>query len=81
MEAYKLREKILREVNEADEILLRVMDDAIEAYHHTQFPMVSEPISIEQYNRELDIADEQIPNGDVFTQEDVSELIKRWGRR
>ncbi len=81
MEAYKLREKILRELNDADEVLLMVMEDAIEAYHKTQFPMVSEPMSIEQYNRELDISLEQIANNNVFTEDEVDEIIKRWGRK
>ncbi len=81
MEAYKLREKLLQEINDADEVLLRVVEDVIESYNQTRIPMVSEPISIEQYNRELDFADEQIADGDVFTQEEVREIIKRWGRR
>jgi len=38
-------------------------------------------ISIEEYNRDYDIAEEQITNGDVFTQEEVSEIIKIWGKR
>lgn len=37
---------------------------------------MNKKITIEQYNKELDIADEQFENGDVFTQDEVSEIIK-----
>lgn len=40
-----------------------------------------EPISIEEYNREYDIAEQQIADGDVFTEEEVDEIIKGWGRK
>lgn len=40
-----------------------------------------EPISFEEYNRELDIAIQQIANGDVFSEEEVTEIIKGWGRK
>jgi len=81
MEAYKLRQKLLLEISNADEVLLKVVEDAIETYNHTNIPMVSEPMSVEEYNREYEIAEKQIANGDVFTQEEVTEIIKRWGRK
>jgi hypothetical protein len=81
MEAYKLRQKLLLEISNADEVLLKVVEDAIETYNHTHIPMVSEPMSVEEYNREYEIAEKQIANGDVFTQEEVTEIIKRWGRK
>ncbi|MCW4468105.1 hypothetical protein OGH69_03935 [Flavobacterium sp. MFBS3-15] len=81
MEAYRLREKLLREITDADEVLLKIVEDAIETYHHTRLPIASEPMSIEQYNRELDISLEQIKSNDVFTEEEVDEIIKRWGKR
>jgi hypothetical protein len=37
-------------------------------------------ISIEEYNTDLDISIEQIANGDVFTEEEMEEIIKTWGR-
>ncbi|MNL57824.1 hypothetical protein D3C87_1814140 [compost metagenome] len=81
MEAYKLREKLIQEISLADENLLKVVEDVIETYNQSHPLIVSEPVSLEQYNIELSIADEQIEKGDVFTQEEVSELIKRWGRK
>lgn len=38
-------------------------------------------ISIEKYNREYEIAEQQIADGDVFTQEEVIEIIKSWRRK
>lgn len=81
MEAYKLREKLIQEISMADENLLKIVEDAIDVYQQSHPVIVSEPISLDQYNKELDIADEQFENGDVFTQDEVSELIKRWGRK
>jgi len=36
-------------------------------------------ITIEKYNRDIDIAEEQCETGDVFSQEEVVEIIKSWG--
>jgi hypothetical protein len=81
MEAYKLREKLIQEISIADENLLKVVGDVIESYNQQHPLIVSEPISAEQYNKELTIAEQQIDNGDVFTQDEVNEIIKRWGRK
>jgi len=35
-------------------------------------------ISIEQYNKELDEAMEEIKNGEVYTHEDVVKMAKNW---
>lgn len=81
MEAYKLKEKLIREITNADDNLLKIVEEAIDSYKHTYSSIVSEPISIELYNRDLDKAEKQIADGDVFTQDEVGEIIKRWGRR
>ena len=81
MEAYKLKEKLIREITNADDNLLKIVEEAIDNYKHTYSGIVSEPISIELYNRDLDKAEKQIAEGDVFTQDEVGEIIKRWGRR
>ncbi len=39
---------------------------------------MNEHITIEEYNKELDIAYQQIKNGEVFTQNEVEEIIKSW---
>ena len=81
MEAYKLKEKLIREITNADDNLLKIVEEAIDNYKHTYSGIVSEPISIELYNRDLGKAEKQIAEGDVFTQDEVGEIIKRWGRR
>lgn len=81
MEADKLKEKLIREITNADDNLLKIVEEAIDSYKHTYPGIVSEPISIELYNRDLGKAEKQIAEGDVFTQDEVGEIIKRWGRR
>lgn len=81
MEAIKLREKLINEINSADDALLKVVEDAIESYHNVAVPIVSEPLTISEYNKEIALAEEDIAKGDVFTQDEVSEIINRWKRR
>tara|TARA_R110000822_G_scaffold40121_1_gene109468 strand:+ start:455 stop:652 length:198 start_codon:yes stop_codon:yes gene_type:complete len=38
----------------------------------------SERISIEQYNKELDVSIEQIERGEFYTHKEVGERIKQW---
>jgi len=40
-----------------------------------------ERISIEQYNKEIDEALEDIKAGRVHTHQEVKEMIKQWGRQ
>jgi hypothetical protein len=80
MEAIKLREKLIFEISTANDSLLKVVEDAIENYNHSHSAIVSEPITIGQYNHEINLAEEDITNGDVFTHDEVSEIIKRWKR-
>ncbi|MFP9114042.1 hypothetical protein ACLI1A_08860 [Flavobacterium sp. RHBU_3] len=81
MEAIKLREKLIQEISMADESLLKAVDDVVEQYHSHHPPVVSEPLSVEQYNLELKRAEDDISNGDSFSHEEVAEIIKRWGKR
>ena len=43
--------------------------------------VVSERISIEQYNKEIDESIAQIKNGKTYTHEQVGERIKQWGKQ
>ena len=36
------------------------------------------PISIEQYNRELDEAEAEIDRGEFYSQEEVEKMAKKW---
>lgn len=81
MEAYKLKDKLIQEINNADEGLLRIVEDAIDTYKYTHSSIVSEPVTIGKYNEDISIAESQVAEGDVFTQDEVGEIIKRWGRK
>jgi hypothetical protein len=37
-----------------------------------------EPISIEQYNREMDEADAEIDRGEFYSQDEVEKMSKKW---
>ena len=80
MEAIKLREKLIQEISAANEELLKVVDDVIENYNHLHITIVSEPLTIDQYNKEIELAENDITNGEVFTQEEVEAIVKRWRR-
>lgn len=41
----------------------------------------SERISIEQYNKEIDASIADIESGNHYTQEEVKEIVKQWGRK
>lgn len=40
--------------------------------------VTSERVTIEQYNKEIDEAMEQVKNGEYYTQEEVEEMSKKW---
>jgi len=80
MEVIKLREKLIYEISTGDDELLKVVEDAIDSYNYLHTTIVSEPLTIEQYNKEIELAENDITNGDVFTQEEVEAIVKRWRR-
>jgi len=80
MEAIKLREKLIQEISNADEELLKAVDNVMENYNQLHITIVSEPLTIDQYNKEIELAENDIANGDVFTQEEVEAIVKRWRR-
>lgn len=41
----------------------------------------TERISIEQYNNELEASEKEIEAGNFYTQEQVKESLKRWGKK
>ncbi|MEX2568511.1 MAG: hypothetical protein WD431_21385 [Cyclobacteriaceae bacterium] len=45
----------------------------------TSLIKVSEsPISVEQYNREIDEAEAEMDRGEFYSQEDVEKMAKKW---
>lgn len=43
--------------------------------------VMPERIGIEQYNKELDESIAQIDRGELYTQQEVGERIKRWAKK
>lgn len=41
----------------------------------------SERISIEQYNKELEVSEKEIEAGNFYTHEQVREIASQWGRK
>jgi len=39
-----------------------------------------EKIDIKDYNRQIELAEKDVQNGDVYTQEEVEEIVKQWRR-
>lgn len=65
---YRLIEKVLTANEPTLEKLEEVLNDELE---------YSE-IDTEQYNKELEEAEERIKNGKFYTQEEVREMVKKW---
>ena len=42
--------------------------------------MKDKPLTIEEYNMEIDLAEDDIKNGNIYTHEDVKEMIEGWER-
>lgn len=65
---------IIRELEKVDDInLLKALKHMIYyAQHHEG------RVSIEQYNKEIEEAEERIKGGEFFTHDDVTKMSKEW---
>lgn len=50
----------------------------IVARNYIQLKEASKPISLEQYNKEIDEAMKEMDEGDLYTHEEVVEASKKW---
>ncbi len=68
------RLSLIKELNQVNDInLLRALK------HIVHYGLMNEGhISIDQYNNELDEAEERIKKGDFFTQTEVENMAKEW---
>jgi hypothetical protein len=41
----------------------------------------SEPVTIEEYNREIDEAEKDIESGNVYSVQEVRKISEKWGRK
>jgi predicted transcriptional regulator len=75
MTTVAIRKKLVDYMKVADEKKIKAMyalfEDVIEQEQHGR-------ISIEQYNKEIDEAMEEIKRGEVYTHEEVVKMSKNW---
>lgn len=65
---------LIKELKQVEDVSLL---KAIKAMLH--YGMLNEGrISLEQYNRELEEAENRIDNGEFFTQDEVEKIAKKW---
>ena len=68
------RSLLIKEIKQVEDISLL---QAIKAVLH--YGLKNEGrISIEQYNRELDEAEERVRRGEFYTQEEVEKMSEKW---
>ena len=76
MEAIDLRQNVLDYINnKADTRFLRLVNALAKSYQEEE---ISDRISIEQYNKEIDESIAQIERGEFYTQEEVEKMAKEW---
>jgi predicted transcriptional regulator len=73
-----LRSTVKEYIKTADIKLLKMIKALAESYQETE---LSERISVEQYNRELEASEKEIELGHFYTHEQVKERASQWGRK
>ena len=74
-----LKQNILKFINtKADDKFLNLVNDMAETY---QTKNVLEKTSIEEYNKELRIAEQEIDSGNFYTSTEVKKLVNEWGKK
>lgn len=74
MATLDLRQSVLEYVKKADHRFLRLVKAMADNYNDDN----DERIGLEQYNKELDESIAQIEKGELYSQEEVGEHIKKW---
>ena len=71
---------IVKELQDVkDPTFIEVVKDLLKS--RKKMAQQPERISIEQYNKEIDEALEDVKAGRVHTHQEVKEMIKQWGRQ
>lgn len=68
-------------LNELKEVKDPTLIEAFKNMLKYRKKVTSERISIEQYNKEIDNSIAQIKRGETYTQEEMGERIKKWGKQ
>lgn len=76
MEALDLRQSVLEYIKyKADHRFLKLVKAMASSYNEEE---VIERDTIEQYNKEIDQAIDQVERGEFYTQEEVEKMAKEW---
>lgn len=81
MAAADLRNTMIGYINAADDRLLRVLKAVVESYKANDvvaFHVTGEPLTLQQYNDELERAEEEIVNGEFISQQDLENESQNW---
>ena len=81
MGAVELRNTMISYINEADDRLLNVLKAVVESYRENDivaYTVTGEPLTKQQYNEELLMAEKEIENGDFISQEDLEKESQNW---
>jgi hypothetical protein len=76
-----LKARIINKVEKADENLLMEINRLIDYYQEEEivaYTVSGKPLNLAEYRREIQIAEEQIKNGECISHEDLIEEIKSW---
>ena len=80
MATIDLRESVLDYINnKANNRFLRLVNALAKSYQEEE--LLTERISIEQYNRELETSEKEIALGNFYTHSEVRKRANQWGRK
>lgn len=60
------------------EKVMRLSEEELTELEASLIKFTEGPVSIEQYNRELEQAEAEIDQGDFYSQEEVEKMAKKW---
>lgn len=87
MDKIDLRQKLLDNINTADERLLHIINAVFESYQESKteedivaFTVGGEPLTSEQFIKKIKEADAAIDRGEYISHEDMKKEVLTWGR-
>lgn len=81
LETPKLKTQIINKVEKADENLLQEINRFINEYEDEEivaYTVSGKPLTRSDYKKKIQMAEEQIKNGQYISHEDLIEEIKSW---
>ncbi len=81
METVELKKTVLDYVNHADKRLLNVIKAVVESYNRSEivaYDVENNPLSRDEYNNQLIVAEREIDRGEYIRQKDLEEESENW---